>query len=367
MMRENQRSSVFEFLPSYGRSQQTSAQGEWKILPLRAGLPHTESSGHFKIEHRKMGEIMTTEREVTFKSGPFTLAGTLQLPSAGGPWPAVLLVPGSGRIDRDENAPKLRINAFHDIAAHLATQGVASLRYDKQGMGASEGSFWDAGLFDNVADASAALNWLKAQPEIRPDKVFLLGHSEGAIISTRLGGTGTDVAGIILLAGPARNGEDVLAGQAEQMLKCVRGLNKWLIKLFRINVRKSQQKQLDKIKASTKNWYRFRLVVKINAKWFREFMAYNPAQEMPKIQAPVLALTGAKDIQVDPTDLDVMAGLIKAQFESHVLPDITHLLRSEPGAPTFFNYKQQLKQPVAPIVLHATSDWLRKKIPLTSG
>ena len=314
-----------------------------------------------------MGEVMTTEREVSFKSGPLTLAGTLRLPSAGGPWPSVLLVPGSGRIARDENAAKLRINAFRDIAVHLAAQGIASLRYDKRGMGASEGSFWDAGLFDNVTDADAALTCLKSQPEIRPDQVFLLGHSEGAIISTRLGGTGADVAGIILLAGPARKGEDVLAGQAEQMLKCVRGLNKWLIKLFRINIRKSQQKQLDKIKASTKNWYRLRLVVKINAKWFREFMAYNPAEEMPRIQAPVLALTGSKDIQVDPADLDVMAGLIKAQFESHVLPDITHLLRSEPGAPTFFNYKKQIKQPVAPIVLHAISDWLRKRIPLRAG
>ena len=141
----------------------------------------------------------------------------------------------------------------------------------------------------------------------------------------------------------------------------------WLIKLFRIHVRKSQQKQLDKIKASTKNWYRLRLVVKINAKWFREFMAYNPAEEMPKIQAPVLALTGSKDIQVDPADLDVMAGLIQAPFESHVLPDITHLLRSEPGAPTFFNYKKQIKQPVAPIVLDTISDWLRKKVPLPGG
>jgi hypothetical protein len=70
---------------------------------------------------------------------------------------------------------------------------------------------------------------------------------------------------------------------------------------------------------------------------------------------------------VDAADLEVMAGLIKAPFESHVLPDITHLLRSEPGAPTFFNYKKQIKQPMDPVVLHAISDWLRKTIPLTAG
>ncbi len=304
---------------------------------------------------------MMIERDVIFASGSLHLAGTLRLPAADGQWPAVLLVPGSGQVDRNENAAKLRINAFHDIAVHLSEQGIATLRYDKRGVGASEGNFWETGFFDNVTDAGAALGFLKSQKEIRADKVFLLGHSEGAMTSTRLAATGAGVTGVILLAGPARKGEDVLVWQCEQVVKGMRGFNKWLINLFHMDVRKSQQKQLDKIKKSNKNSYRVRGVVKLNAKWFREFMAYNPADDLPKIQVPVLALTGSKDIQVAPADLGQMAGLVKAEFESHLLPDITHLLRAEPGEPTLSTYKQQIDQPVDKSVLLAVSEWLRKK------
>ncbi len=305
---------------------------------------------------------MTIEREVSFPSGSLQLAGTLRLPDAEGRRPAVLLIAGSGPVDRDENAPKLRINASRDIAIRLSEQGLATLRYDKRGVGASEGNFWETGFFDNVADAGAALAWLAAQPEVRPDQVFLLGHSEGAMIATRLAATGADVTGVILVAGPAHNGEEVLAWQLGQVVKGLRGFNAFLIKLLHIDVRKSQRKQLDKIKASKKSWYRVQLSTrKLNAKWFREFMAYDPAEDLPKVRAPVLAVTGSKDIQVDPADLERMAGLVKTDFEPRLLPDVTHLLRAEPGAPTLSTYKRQVSQPVAESVLSAISEWLRKK------
>jgi len=305
---------------------------------------------------------MTIERDVTFASGSLHLAGTLLLPASDGQWPAVLLIPGSGQVDRNENATKLHINAFRDIAVHLSEQGIATLRYDKRGVGASGGNFWDTGFFDNVTDAGAALGCLRSQKEVRSDKVLLLGHSEGALTATRLAATGVDVTGVILLAGPAQNGEDVLRWQAQQVIAGMRGFNRFVINLFHIDVRKAQKKQLDKIKKSTKNWYRVQFIAKLNAKWFREFMAYNPAGDLPKIQVPVLALTGSKDIQVDPGDLERMAGLVKAEFESHILPNITHILRAEPGQPTLSTYKQQITQPVDQSVLQAISEWLRRKI-----
>jgi uncharacterized protein len=310
----------------------------------------------------KLTRGMTIERDLKFASGSLHLAGTLRLPAVDGQWPAVLLIPGSGQVDRNENATKLRINAFHDIAVHLSEQGIATLRYDKRGVGASDGNFWETGFFDNVTDAGAALGCLKLQREIRSDQVFLLGHSEGAITTTRLAATGAGVAGVILLAGPARKGEDVLVWQCEQVVKGMRGFKKWLIKLFRIDVWKAQQKQLDKIKKSNKDYYRFRWIVKVNAKWLREFMAYNPAEDLPKIQVPVLALTGSKDIQVDPADLGQMAGLVKSGFESHVLPNITHLLRADPGEPSLSTYKRQIAQPVDKVVIETISEWLRKKM-----
>jgi hypothetical protein len=304
---------------------------------------------------------MNSEHEVVIPSGPLHLAGTLRLPDSGLPCPAVLLIPGSGQVDRDENAARLPINAFRDIAVHLSEQGVATLRYDKRGVGQSAGDFWESGFFDNVADAAAALSFLKAQQEIRPGRVFLLGHSEGALIATRLAGTGAQVAGVILLAGPAQTGEQVLVWQSAQVLKGMHGFNKWLIDLFHIDVRKAQQKQLDKIKRSKKDWIRVQLVAKLNARWFREFMVYDPAADLPKIQAPVLAITGSKDIQVDPADLGRMAGLVTTEFESHAVPDLTHILRAEPGEPTLSTYQQQVSQPVDSRVLRIISEWLGEK------
>ncbi len=305
---------------------------------------------------------MPTEREITFPSDSLKLAGSLRLPDSRLPCPAVLLIPGSGQVDRDENAPKAHLNALHEIAFALAEQGIASLRFDKRGFGASQGNYWETGFFDHVTDAGAALGFLQSQPEIRAEKVFLLGHSEGSLIATRLAATGAQVAGVILLAGPAQNGEQVLIWQSAQIIKGMRGFNKWLIDLFHIDTRKAQQKQLDKLKRSTKNSMRIQLVAKLNAKWFREFMAYDPAEDLPKIQAPVLAITGTKDIQVDPADLEKMAGLVHSDFEPHAVPDLTHLLRTEPGEASLSTYKQQIARPVDRRVLQIISDWLGKKV-----
>jgi pimeloyl-ACP methyl ester carboxylesterase len=274
------------------------------------------------------------------------------------------LIAGSGPLDRDENAKKLRINALREIAVHLAERGIATLRYDKRGVGASEGNYWETGFFDNVSDAASALSFLKSQERIRPESVFVLGHSEGALIATRLAGIATPVAGVILLGGSAHTGEEILRWQAVQVMKGMRGFNRWLIDLLHIDVQKAQHKQIEKIKRSEKNWYRIQLIAKINAKWMREFLAYDPAEDLARIRVPVLAITGSKDIQVDPADLPRMADLVKAEFEWHAVPNLTHMLRAEPGEPTVSTYKQQVTQPVDMQVLQIIAEWLRKK---TSG
>jgi pimeloyl-ACP methyl ester carboxylesterase len=306
---------------------------------------------------------MATEQEVTFQSGPLRLAGTLTLPGAEGRFPAVLLIPGSGRVDRDESAKRLPINTFGEMAPYMAGQGLATLRYDKRGVGASEGSFWDTGFFDNVSDALAALSFLKSDKRIRPDGIFLLGHSEGALTSTRMAATGADVAGVVLLSGSAHRGEEILVWQAQQVIKGMHGPNKWLIDFLHLDVQKIQQKQLDKIRRSTRNWYRVQLIAKMNAKWMREFMAYDPAQDLPKIRVPVLAITGSKDIQVDPADLERMAELVTSEFERHEVPDMTHMLRPEPGEPTLSTYKQQVRQPLDEQLLPLIAGWLHKHVP----
>lgn len=302
------------------------------------------------------------EQEIRFTSGTFHLAGTLAVPDGEGSFPGVLLIAGSGQVDRNENHKKLPLNVFPEIAGHLAEHGIATLRYDKRGVGASDGNFWETGFFDNVTDASSALKYLKPQERIRAEAVFLLGHSEGALIATRLAANGADVVGVVLLSGPVRSGEDVLKWQAIQVMRGLRGPMKWLIKLLPINVIKTQQKQIDKIKRSSKDWYRDKLIAKVNAKWMREFMTYDSSEDLPKIRVPVLAITGGKDIQVDPQDLTRMSELMQADFEYHQVPDVSHILRTEPGEPSVSIYKKQARQPVDSRILHLTSEWLRKQV-----
>jgi alpha-beta hydrolase superfamily lysophospholipase len=306
------------------------------------------------------------EQEVRFRSGEIELAGTIALPGPGGPFPGVLFITGSGQVDRNENHKKIRLNAFYDISHYLAQNGIASLRYDKRGVGQSEGDHWKTGLYDHAQDALAALQYLKQQKNIQPENIFILGHSEGAFIATRLAGGGAEVAGIILLSGAAQSGEAVLKWQVIQVARGLKGINRWLIKILRIDVSKAQQKQIDKIKRSQKDWYRHQFIVKINAKWLREFMAYNPAEDLPRITVPVLAITGSKDIQVDPADLERMAHLVKAPFERHVIQDMTHMLRIEEGDASISNYKEEIKKPVEPQLLEIVLHWLENRIALRS-
>lgn len=335
----------------------------WKSepsVPNKKSLPAGNGTDRLARRQSERKREMITERKVMFRSGSQNLAGTLVLPHAEGPVPGVVLVPGSGQVDRDENSKELAINAFREISNYLAGEGIASLRYDKRGVGESDGDFWETGFYDNVSDALSALNFFKSQKGVHASKVFLVGHSEGALISTRLAATGAGLAGIVLLAGAARSGEEILLWQAKQVVKGMRGFNKWLINLFHLDVLKTQHKQLEKIKNSTRDWYRVQLIAKLNAKWMREFLAYNPAEDLPKIQVPVLAITGSKDIQVNPDDLRQMSELVKSDFEQHLVPDLTHILRVELGEPTLSTYKEQVQHPVDERVLLIISDWLHR-------
>jgi pimeloyl-ACP methyl ester carboxylesterase len=306
--------------------------------------------------------MIMVEEEVLFESNSVKLAGTIARPDSGTSPPGLLLLPGSGPVDRNENHKRMRLNVLQDIAVYLANNGIASLRYDKRGVGASGGDYWKTGFHNNVLDAKAALEFLRAQAGIQRENIFLLGHSEGALISTRMAGDGVDVAGVILLAGSAQSGEAILKWQAKTISKGLKGINKWLITLLRLDIEKSQQKQLSKIRSSAKDWYRTQLISKLNAKWMREFIDYNPGEDLPKIKVPVLAITGSKDIQVNPDNLKIMEELVQSPFEYHLLEGVTHILRYQEGDAGISTYKKQIKRPVDPRILSLISLWLQKQL-----
>jgi pimeloyl-ACP methyl ester carboxylesterase len=295
--------------------------------------------------------------EVRFRSGELTLAGTLAVPAADEPVAAVLMLPGSGQTDRDDNAKRLALNVFPPLSAAIEGQGIATFRYDKRGVGGSEGDYLTSDFDDRVSDAVAAVEWLRARPEVDAARVFALGHSEGALISVRLAAGAAPVAGAVLLAGAARTGEQILLWQGRQIAGSLTGVSKWVVRLLRIDILKSQRKALNRIRSSDVGVVRVQ-GRKINAAWMRQFMAYDPAPELARIEVPVLAVTGDRDLQVDPDDLDVMRDLVKGPFQALRLPGVTHLLRAEGSKRGLSGYKEQARRPVDPRVISAVTGWL---------
>ena len=294
------------------------------------------------------------------------MAGTLVTTDAPTPSPVVVLVSGSGPIDRDSNMKRLPIGVMAQVADYLADNGIASFRYDKRGVGASTGDYASTGFYDNVADAAAAIEMLRANDDVDAECIFVVGHSEGALIAAELAATDPRLAGVVLLAGTATPGEEVLHWQAKHVSASLPGPVKLLLRILRQDVARSQRKRLAQIKATTGDTTRVQLV-KINAKWLREFMAHDPAPSLESIDVPVLALTGSKDIQVNPADVQRTCQLVGEGCTGHVLDDLTHLLRSEAGPPTLRTYKKQAKRPVNAGMLAAVTEWLREQTTRTAN
>ena len=296
-----------------------------------------------------------TESTISISSGNLTLVGTLDV-SGPTPGPAALLISGSGPIDRDSNVKRLPINVMGQIAAHLGANGVTSLRYDKRGVGQSDGDYVSTGFHNNVDDARAAIEALRARREVDPDRVVVIGHSEGALIASALAAD-ERLAGVALLAGAANNGKDVLRWQARQVAPTLPKPVKWLMKLLRQDLVRSQTKRLEQIESSTADVIRIQFV-KLNAKWFREFMSFEPNDSLRRAAVPVLAITGTKDIQVDAADVALMEHAVPTSFTGHLVEDVTHLLRAESGPASVRTYKKQARRPLDQRVTELLTEWV---------
>ncbi len=304
------------------------------------------------------------ESIISIPSGDLTLEGTLTV-SGSLPGPAALLISGSGPIDRNSNAKRLPIDVMGQIATDLAANGIASLRYDKRGVGQSGGDYLSAGFHDNINDARAALKALRARPEIDPDQVVAIGHSEGALIASSLAAD-EQLAGVALLAGAATNGKAVLQWQAQQVLPTLPKPVKLLMKLLRQDLVRTQTKRLERIESSTDDVIRIQFV-KLNAKWFREFMSFEPVAALGRAAVPVLAITGTKDIQVNPADVALMEQAVPTPFTGHLVDDVSHLLRAEPGAASVRTYKKQARRPLDERVTELLTTWVAGHTTIQNG
>lgn len=273
----------------------------------------------------------------------------------------VLFLAGSGRTDRDDNAGRLKIDLFPPLVDAFTQIGFATFRYDKRGVGASQGDFLATGFYDLAADAEKAIEFLSSLEQIDSSKIFVIGHSEGAMLAARLAAGKAKVAGAVLLAGSAKSGEETMLWQAKQIVGSLKGFNKVLIKFLRIDVLRSQRKTLDRLKVTTEDSSRIQ-GKRINAKWMREFLAYDPIQDLTAVKVPILAITGAHDIQVDPKDLAVMAKSVAGEIDTHELPGLSHLLRDDPERAGLSAYRRQAKQPLDRKLIKLVSDWFYSRV-----
>jgi alpha/beta superfamily hydrolase len=263
------------------------------------------------------------EEEVWFdnpSSPEITLAGTLTLPDLEGTFPAVILVSGSGPQNRDSEVFGHKI--FLVIADYLTRNGIAVLRYDDRGIGASTGIHDTCSTYDFSTDAEAAFKYLQKRKEINPKQIGFIGHSEGGIIAPMVALRNKEVASIILLAAPGIKGDSLLFLQSKLEAKRVLKSNDKEIEKV-LNNRRQQDsiilhttdtKQMEislttffeeifdeQMPSSTpkeKNDFVQQAVKTCISKYYQYFVKYDPVLALTQVRCPVLALNGEKDMQV---------------------------------------------------------------------
>ncbi|MET0965989.1 MAG: alpha/beta fold hydrolase [Nakamurella sp.] len=299
------------------------------------------------------------DRLVTIRSAGVALAGTAVLPAPGQPArAAAVIVTGSGQLDRNGSDRRAPIDVSRQVANALAARGIGTLRYDKRGVGGSGGDYYRTGFYDNVDDAAAALTALSRQPECAGVPLIMIGHSEGAMIATAVAARpAAGLAGVVLLAGPATTGEQTLQWQAARIAPTLPRPVRLILRALRTDPAKRQRTFIGKIRHTTQDSQRLG-GARINAKWFRELLDFDPAPLLAAITVPVLAITGDKDLQVDPADLDVIAATVPGQVTTQRPENLTHILRLDAADPTLGAYRKLIKQPVEPAVLQSISDWI---------
>jgi pimeloyl-ACP methyl ester carboxylesterase len=270
---------------------------------------------------------------------------------------------GSGPLDRDENMPGQRLDVFNTIAHRLARSGFASVRYDKRGCGKSTGDYREASHSDFVSDALVWVDHL-ATETFSDDTIVLLGHSEGTVVAPRIAVERLQVRGLVLLCPTITDLETTLIRQAEQISRELAHMPGLQGKLLRLYMKFSghpvprQRDLIARIRASTTPTLRIGLR-RFEAAWLRELLQLELTPLLAAVGCPMLVIAGAKDIQCDPEDARRIAAL-NPRAEAHVLADLTHILRRDPGPPTLFGYQKLLTQPLDPELLDLIADWVER-------
>lgn len=288
----------------------------------------------------------TAEDVVIPTSRGYTLAGTLTRPKGAANVPAVVTISGSGPQDRDSRISIVPNYApFRDIADTLGRRGIAVLRVDDRGVGASGGasSRDNATSADFADDVASAVAYLRTRRDIDGTRIALAGHSEGGLIAPLVAAKDPTVRAIALLAGPAYNGRRILEFQNENAIKAATQLTE----TQRDSIRRTVPKGLDSLSAANT--------------WMGFFMKTEPSAALRRVKQPTLVLQGDTDQQVTPEQADSIATILKGSGNTRVtvrhFPATNHLFLVDPsGAPGGYTALKDTK--LRREVLGALADWV---------
>jgi len=320
--------------------------------------------------------------------GGITLAGTLTMPEGEGPFPAVLLISGSGAQDRDESVFGHR--PFLVLADHLTRAGLAVLRLDDRGFLKSTGNAETATTEDFAQDALAEVAFLKSRKGIDGKRIGLVGHSEGGIIAPMVAARSKDVSFIVLMAGVGVPAEHLLVRQSEDIMKAS-GVPGFVIEMNSRATRRmftivstekdstamrvkldavadsmvAQLTAMDPGAGQMSKQALERSVEMVASPWFRYLLTLDPVELLKRVKVPVLAINGSLDLQVSAKEnLPAIEKALRAGGNKDVtateLPGLNHLFQTaSTGAPMEY---ANIEETMAPAAMKTVSDWILVRV-----
>jgi pimeloyl-ACP methyl ester carboxylesterase len=322
------------------------------------------------------------EEEVTYRNeaAQIRLAGTLTLPPGSGPFPAVLLITGSGAQDRDETIAGHK--PFLLLSDTFTRRGLAVLRVDDRGVGGSDRGPLTATSQDFAGDVRGGVAYLRSRSEIDPARIGLLGHSEGGNIAVMVAADAPEIAFIVMMAGAGISGDEILLLQAEALGR-LQGASAAVVAWDRA----IRERVYDLVKAESNGLpdeARRRALIEnspaapgdtgpsgqklaatllqgASGSWFRHFLAYDPAPTISRVRCPVLAVIGDNDVQVPAREnLPAIQAALKAGGNRDAtvtnVPRLNHLFQtSVTGSPAEY---ATIEETIAPAALTLIADWI---------
>jgi len=357
-----------------------SFAGTWTQLGKSWPLTFTKVKDTAELERKRPQNPMRPypykDLDVTYKNpkAGIELAATLTIPEGRGPFPAVLLMAGSGPHDRDETL--MGHKPFLVLADYLTRKGIVVLRADKRGCGKSGGDYSQAVMEDFASDADAGVAYLKSRPEVDPKRIGLIGHSEGGLEAPMVAVKNPGVAFVVLMAGPGVKGSEILRAQ-QRLIEASIGKSSAEIEKDAVTQREifailgkdeddsAREKELRAALAGTVPDAQIGLQIKVlNSPWFRDFVKYDPAPTLSKLACPVLAINGEKDLQVPPgQNLPAIRKALETagnkHFEVTELPGLNHLFQdANTGA---IGEYAEIEETMSPVALEKISSWILKQ------